>query len=82
MICPGVFVRRSAYLILLPLLTGAAPGALIAQEVDQRTAPPQDDADEGDEIIVTGQPERGAVIGDIEPEQKLSSADVRALGDR
>ena len=80
MICPGVFVRRSAYLILLPLLTGAAPGALIAQEVDQRTAPPQDDADEGDEIIVTGQPERGAVIGDIEPEQKLSSADVRALG--
>ncbi|WP_300113650.1 TonB-dependent receptor [Sphingobium sp.] len=73
-------MRRSAYLILLPLLAGAAPGALIAQEVDQRTAPPQDDADEGDEIIVTGQPERGAVIGDIEPEQKLSSADVRALG--
>ncbi|MEE2740712.1 MAG: TonB-dependent receptor [Pseudomonadota bacterium] len=73
-------MRRSAYLILLPLLTGAAPGALIAQEVDQRTAPPQDDVDEGEEIIVTGQPERGAVIGDIEPEQKLSSADVRALG--
>lgn len=56
MICPGVFVRRSAYLILLPLLTGAAPGALMAQEVEQQTAPPQDEADEGEEIIVTGQP--------------------------
>ena len=35
---------------------------------------------EEDEIVVTGQPQRGAVIGDVEPEQQLSSADIRALG--
>ena len=36
--------------------------------------------EEGDEIIVTGQPQRGAVLGNIKPEQQLSSADIRALG--
>ncbi|CAD7338097.1 hypothetical protein SPHS6_01830 [Sphingobium sp. S6] len=36
--------------------------------------------DEGEEIVVTGQPQRGAVLGNIKPEQQLSSADIRALG--
>lgn len=50
----------------------------MAQEQAPRA--PQEGADEGEEIVVTGQRQRGAVIGDIAPEQTLSSADVRALG--
>lgn len=50
----------------------------MAQE--QALRAPQEGADEGEEIVVTGQRQRGAVIGDIAPEQTLSSADVRALG--
>jgi hypothetical protein len=61
------------------MMMGAAPGALLAQDQPPRGAP-QDAMDEGEEIIVTGQPQRGAVIGEIEAEQQLSSADVRALG--
>jgi len=33
-----------------------------------------------DEIVVTGARERGAVLGDIRPEEQLNAADVRALG--
>ena len=36
--------------------------------------------DEAEEIVVTGQRERGAVVGDIKPELQLNAADVRALG--
>lgn len=71
-----MFVRRPASLMLF-LMLGASPAALMAQ-----TAAPEAPAqmDEGDEIIVTGQPQRGAVLGNIKPEQQLSSADIRALG--
>jgi hypothetical protein len=62
----------------MPFLLGVAPGALMAQELPRGTA--QEPVDDGEEIIVTGQPQRGAVIGEIEPEQQLSPADVRALG--
>ncbi|WP_031310411.1 hypothetical protein, partial [Sphingobium sp. C100] len=72
-------MRRSASVFLLPMMMGAAPGALLAQD-QPPTRAPQDAMDEGEEIIVTGQPQRGAVIGEIEAEQQLSSADVRALG--
>jgi hypothetical protein len=61
------------------MMMGVAPGALLAQD-QPPTRAPQDAMDEGEEIIVTGQPQRGAVIGEIEAEQQLSSADVRALG--
>ncbi|MFC4592804.1 TonB-dependent receptor [Sphingobium tyrosinilyticum] len=64
-------MRRSASLMLF-LTMGASPAALMAQ-----TDAPQE---EGEEIIVTGQPQRGSVIGNIKPEQQLSAADVRALG--
>jgi hypothetical protein len=57
---------------MLFLTMGASPAALMAQ-----TDAPQE---EGEEIIVTGQPQRGSVIGNIKPEQQLSAADVRALG--
>lgn len=36
--------------------------------------------DEAEEIVVTGQRERGAVVGEIKPELQLGAGDVRALG--
>ncbi len=59
-------------------MAGVAPGALMAQE-EKKAAPPVE-MEEGEEIVVTGQPQRGSVIGDVQPEQQLSAADVRALG--
>src|SRR3546814_18925468 len=41
---------------------------------------PAGQMDDADEIVVTGQPERGAVVGNVRPEQQLSAADVRAPG--
>ncbi|SCW80116.1 hypothetical protein SAMN02927924_02969 [Sphingobium faniae] len=70
-------MRHSISFVLFTLLSGAAPGALMAQEEDRR---PPVEMDEGDEIIVTGQPERGAVAGDVQPEQQFRAADIRALG--
>lgn len=40
---------------------------------------PDTESDEGD-IVVTGQRQRGSVIGDIPPEQQLSQADIRSYG--
>lgn len=59
-------------------MLGAAPAAVTAQ-TEQRNGSslPADDADE---IVVTGQPERGSVIGNIKPEQQLRPADIQALG--
>ena len=59
---------------------GASPAALMAQTVSPGATPAQMDDGEGEEIIVTGQAPRGSVIGNIQPEQSLSAADVRALG--
>jgi iron complex outermembrane recepter protein len=39
-----------------------------------------DDEDEGETIVVTGQRQRGAVIGDIPPEVVFNRRDIRALG--
>lgn len=65
--------------LLWPLLVSAVP--IWAQ------TPPVSPADEvpGDveseeEIVVVGQRERGAVIGDIRPEVQLSPADIRSFG--
>lgn len=71
-------MRRQTSFILLSLMMGSAPGALMAQTGKTGGTPMQ--MDDADEIIVTGQPERGAVVGNIKPEQQLSAADVRALG--
>jgi hypothetical protein len=59
-------------------MMSAAPTALMAQSDDKigSSAP----IDEAEEIVVTGQPERGAVAGNIKPEQQLQAADIRALG--
>ncbi|KKW92142.1 TonB-dependent receptor [Sphingobium chungbukense] len=71
-------MRRSFTCLLFPLMMSAAPGALMAQT--QQPKGPAGQMDDADEIVVTGQPERGAVAGNIKPEQQLSPADVRALG--
>ena len=52
-----------------PAATGQAPAATATDEY----------GDEG-EIVVTGQRPRGSVIGDIPPENTLTSRDVRATG--
>lgn len=70
-------MRRSAPFIVSALLLSAAPGALLAQE-EKSGGPPI--FDEGEDVVVTGAPERGAVIGNVKPEQQLGPADVRALG--
>ncbi|HMI41347.1 MAG TPA: TonB-dependent receptor plug domain-containing protein [Sphingomicrobium sp.] len=51
----------------------------------QQSAPPQGSAEEdydaeGEVIVVTGQKPRGSVVGDIPPENVLTSRDVRATG--
>jgi hypothetical protein len=75
-------VRQSASCLLLPFLLTTAPGALMAQEraQDRGQGSAEAPAADEEEIVVTGQPPRGSVIGNIQPEQQLSAADVRALG--
>jgi hypothetical protein len=69
--------------LLAGLLASASPHALYAQSTPENIrsakAPPAQDI-ESEDIVVTGAPERGAVAGDIKPEQQLSPADVRAYG--
>ena len=66
------------------------PGPAQATAADQTTAPATPDTnggameeeiygDEGSEIVVTGV-RRGSVIGDIPPENELTSRDIRATG--
>lgn len=73
--------------LLAALLSATAPASLAAQDIEPagEIAPapvPQDAQAEGevDEIVVTGQRERGAVLGDIPPEIQLHPADIRAYG--
>ena len=58
--------------------------ALSAPAYTQQTPAPtaaDDAADDGDDVIeVVGQRERGSVPGDIQPEQTLRPADIRAYG--
>jgi iron complex outermembrane recepter protein len=60
----------------------AEPAAAAGQAVDP--ADPDDELDEEDEegetIVVTGQRQRGAVIGDIPPEVQYDRREIRALG--
>lgn len=75
--------------VVAALLASSAP--VYAQQAPtpaaEEAAPPaeaapdevEEEAD-GDEIVVTGQRQRGAVIGDIPPEVQLDARDIRALG--
>jgi len=69
--------RATTVSLLAIAMVTLASGQAIAQqdEIDEATL-----EDVAEDIVVTGQRERGAVIGDIKPEQQLNAADVRALG--
>jgi iron complex outermembrane receptor protein len=59
----------------------AAPAATASQVADPDN--PDSDVEEGEEgetIVVTGQRQRGAVIGDIAPEVQYDRREIRALG--
>lgn len=72
------------------LLVGTAPIAVHAQTKTQPQKGAQDNPGAGgasgadistaDDIVVTAERQRGAVIGDIQPEQTLSPGDIRAYG--
>ena len=72
--------------VLLGLLASALPAPLIAQEAeqpvltDEEVDAAEDVADDEEVIVVTGQRERGAVLGDVEPEIQLDRRDIRAYG--
>jgi len=69
--------RATAASFLAIAMVTLAHGRAFAQqeEIDEATL-----EDVAEDILVTGQRERGAVIGDIKPEQQFNAADVRALG--
>ncbi|HYZ48300.1 MAG TPA: TonB-dependent receptor, partial [Sphingomonas sp.] len=58
----------------------AAPAPTPAPQPSAAAAPASDEMGDEEEIVVVGQRERGAVIGDIKPEVQLSPADIRSYG--
>jgi hypothetical protein len=62
--------------------TPPAPEASVAPPPSQTDEEALDEEydDEGEEIVVTGTRERGAVIGDIDPQLQLDRRDIRSLG--
>ncbi|TKD53282.1 porin family protein [Sphingomonas baiyangensis] len=73
---------RTATALWLVLLPGAALAQQAPPEPPEVTGAEVDagETEAADEIVVTGARERGAVIGDVPPEQQLSPADIRAYG--
>lgn len=59
-----------------------APGSTVdtAPASEQEMVLDDEAAEEEEAIVITGQRERGAVIGDIPPENQLSARDIRAYG--
>lgn len=81
-------IHRSSVTLAI-LMLGAAPGALMAQSDGSTATPaaqyediPHNPAEEvdGEDIVVSGVRPRGSVIGNVEPEQQLSPADIRSYG--
>ncbi len=86
-----VALLASTSLFLLPAPALAQDAPILPQAVQPATtapsAPPTPsdqadplDSEEGGDIIVTGTRPRGSVVGDIPPENTLSSRDIRATG--
>ncbi len=74
---PMLPTRITAASLLAITMATLTSGRALAQQDEIDEAALEEIADD---IVVTGQRERGAVIGDIKPEQQLNAADVRALG--
>ena len=62
-----------------PVLDSAQPAAQ-SVDPDDPDADFDEDEEEGETIVVTGQRQRGAVIGDIPPEVQFDRREIRALG--
>ena len=86
-----IVLLASVSLFLFPLTAGAQDSlasSLGAATTTSRNAPQPvvpvaetaDAGEDGTEIVVTGQRPRGSVVGDIPPENTLSSRDIRATG--
>jgi iron complex outermembrane receptor protein len=85
-----VSARKSLFFALLagvasaPLhAQGAAPAATTDAEAEaaQPSVDGEDEeVDESEEIVVTGQRPRGSVVGDIDPEMVLNRRDIRTYG--
>jgi hypothetical protein len=85
-----IALLASTSFFLLPTAVLAQDASTSPQAVATATPPapttPSDQADtpeageDGGDIVVTGQKPRGSVIGDIPPENTLSSRDIRATG--
>lgn len=80
-------VRHYSALILLSFVSlpamVAAQGKVPApasSAAPNRSAVGDDNAYDPDEIVVRGAKPRGSVVGDIEPEETLSPADIRSYG--
>jgi hypothetical protein len=79
--------RRLAFTLLL---ASTAPLPALAQDTPpadaaaaQPTVAPEEEfpaEDESEDIVVVGQKPRGSVVGDIPPENTLTSRDIRATG--
>nr|WP_156930279.1 TonB-dependent receptor plug domain-containing protein [Sphingomonas jaspsi] len=77
---PARFPERIALMtrrFLLPALLATTALPAFAQPMDTGS---DSEADEGQEIVVTGQKPRGSVVGDIPPENVLNTRDIRATG--
>jgi iron complex outermembrane recepter protein len=70
--------RTAAFVWLLATVSGPALAQEAAAPADAPAA--MEELGEEEDIVVTGQRERGAVIGDIPPEVRLTPADIRSYG--
>ena len=74
---------RSKYGWAWLLATVCGSPAVVAQTTESPATAAQDRSDDNEDdnmILVSGQRQRGAVVGDIAPEQQLNAGDIRALG--
>jgi iron complex outermembrane receptor protein len=72
-------ISRSALYLAAASCTALLASAAYAQDANQAEEERLDDG-EVQEVVVSGQRERGAVLGNARPEAQLNAADVRALG--
>ncbi len=80
--------RKCSNMMALAMIGGATAIPAQAQTISPKTTKvatlpaiqSQSPDDSGEEIVVTGQRERGAVVSDIKPEIRFTAGDVRALG--
>ena len=66
--------------LVMPAASAAAPTPPVSAAPQATTPGPNVDSADDEEIVVTGKPPRGSVVGDIPPDNVLSARDVRSTG--